>query len=114
MRFKLIVSFFNPEQTDKAITAAKSSGATGDVVLQGKGSGIEPSKFMGMTIEDRTDIVLFVVEEHCVNAVIDSIKTTCDLESPGNGVAIVLSIDKVAGLDKQIKTIRENLKTQQL
>ncbi len=114
MKFKLVVCFVNPDQTEKAVAAAKSCGATGDVILNGKGSGIEPSTFLGMSIEDRTNIILFVVEDHCVNSVIDGLKEACDLETPGNGIVIALSIDKVAGLDKQIKRIRQNLSTEQL
>jgi nitrogen regulatory protein PII-like uncharacterized protein len=114
MRFDLIVGFVNPNITEKVIKTAKNSGATGDVIIQGKGSGLEQSKFLGLSIQDKTDIILFVVEEHHTNKIISSVSKECHIEKPGNGVMIVLSIDKVAGLSKQIKKIRENLKTEQL
>ena len=94
--------------------AAKNSGTTGDVIIQGKGSGIEQSKFLGLSIQDKTDIVLFVVEEHHTNKIIECVSKECKIENPGNGILIALNIDKVAGLSKQIKKIRENLKTEQL
>ena len=114
MRFDLIVGFVNPNITEKVIKTAKNSGATGDVIIQGKGSGMEQSKFLGLSIEDKTDIILFVVEEHHTNKIIASVSEECEIEKPGNGIMIVLSIDKVIGLSNQIKKIRENLKTEQL
>ena len=114
MRFDLIVGFVDPHKTEKVIKTAKKAGATGDVIIQGKGSGMEPSKFLGLSIEDKTDIILFVVEEHHTNKIFSSVSKECQIEKPGNGIMIVLSIDKVVGLSKQIKKIRENLKTEQL
>jgi nitrogen regulatory protein PII-like uncharacterized protein len=114
MRFDLIVGFINPDLTNKVVKTAKQSGATGDVIIQGKGTGIEPSDFLGLSIQDKTDMVLFVVEEHHTNKIIESVSNECNLEDPGNGIMIVLNIDKVAGLSHQIKKIRENLKTEQL
>ncbi|MCK5401099.1 MAG: hypothetical protein KAJ28_05645 [Flavobacteriaceae bacterium] len=114
MRFDLIVGFVNPNITEKVIETAKNSGTTGDVIIQGKGSGIEQSKFLGLSIQDKTDIVLFVVEEHHTNKIIECVSKECKIENPGNGILIALNIDKVAGLSKQIKKIRENLKTEQL
>lgn len=114
MRFDLIIGFVNPEMTQRAIKAAKNSGATGDVIIQGRGSGIEQSSFLGLSIQDKTDIILFIVEEHHTNKIMKSVSDECNIEEPGNGILIVLSIDKVAGLSKQIKKIRENLKTEQL
>ena len=114
MRFNLIVGFVNPNITKKVVKTAKKSGATGDVIIQGKGTGIEPTNFLGLSIQDKTDIVLFVVEEHHTKRIMEAVSEECNIEDPGNGILISLNIDKVAGLSKQIKKIRENLKTEQL
>ena len=114
MRFKLIAAFVSPNITDKVIKIAKKSGATGEVVIQAKGSGMEESSFLGLSIQDKTNVVLFVVEEHHVEKIIKAVSEECSLEEPGNGIMIVLSIDKVAGLSKQIAKIRENLNKEQL
>ena len=82
--------------------------------MQAKGSGVEETSFLGLSIRDKTDVVLFVVEEHHVKPIIQSVSEECSLEEPGNGILLVLEIDKVVGLSKQIKKIRENLKTKQL
>jgi nitrogen regulatory protein PII-like uncharacterized protein len=114
MRFNLIVGFVDPSITDKVVKTAKKSGATGDVIIQGKGTGIEPSNFLGLSIQDKTDIILFVVEEHHTDKIFKSVTKEFDIEKPGNGILLSLKIDRVAGLSKQIKKIRENLKTEQL
>lgn len=114
MRFKLIVAFVDPDITDKVIKVAKRAGATGDVIMQAKGSGIEESSFLGLSIQDKTNVILFVVEEHHVDKIIKEVSDECNLEEPGNGIMLALSIDKVAGLSKQIKKIRQNLNNQQL
>lgn len=114
MRFKLIAGFINPNITEKVIKTAKKAGATGDVVLCGKGSGMEESSFLGLSIHDKTDVVLFVVEEHHVNKILQAVSEEFHLEEPGNGIMIVLNIDKVTGLSRQIKKIRENLNSEQL
>ena len=114
MSSNLIVGFVDPSLTEQVINTATKSGATGDVIIQGKGTGIETSNFLGLSIQDKTDIILFVVEEHHTNKIIESVSKEFNIEKPGNGILIALKIDKVAGLSKQIKKIRENLKTEQL
>lgn len=114
MRFKLIVAFVDPDITEKVVKAAKNAGATGDVIIQGKGTGIEQASFLGMSIQNQTNIILFVVEEHHVDKIIKAVTEKCHLEEPGNGIMICLSIDKVAGLSRQIKKIRENLNNELL
>jgi nitrogen regulatory protein PII len=114
MKFDLIVGFVNPSITDKVVKTAKEAGATGDVIIQGKGSGIETANFLGLSIQDKTDVILFVVEEHHTKKIIDSVSEEFNIEEPGNGILIALNIDRVVGLSKQIKKIRENLNTEQL
>lgn len=104
----------SPEITDKVIDAAKKAGATGNVILSARGSGINETKLFGVSVEDKTDLILFVVEEHSVNKILDAVSIDCKLKEPGNGVAVVLSIDKVAGLERQIGKIKERLKEENL
>ncbi len=114
MRFKLIMTLVNPDITNQVIDAARRAGATGDVIIPARGSGSTETKFFGVSLEDTTEIILFIVEEHIVKNVLEAIKLDCSLEEPGNGVAIVLSIDKVIGLDKQIEAIKGKLRNEQL
>ena len=114
MRFDLIVGFVDPSITEKVVKKAKEVDATGDVIIRGKGAGMESASLFGLSIQDKTDIILFVVEEHHTKKIIESVSKEFHIEEPGNGILISLKIDRVAGLSKQIKKIRENLKTEQL
>lgn len=109
MKFKLIAAFVKPEITNDVIESARNEGATGDVIIQAKGSGLETASFLGIPIQDNINVVLFVVEEHIVNPIIQTVTKECHIDEPGNGIMLVLDIEKVAGLSKQIKKIRENL-----
>jgi nitrogen regulatory protein PII len=114
MKFKLLAAFVNPDITDKVVKVAKEAGATGDVIIQAKGCGMEAATFLGMFIQNKTNVVLLVVEEHLSDKIMASVTEACNLEEPGNGIMIALSIDRVSGLSKQIKKIRENLSYEQL
>lgn len=114
MKFKLIMAMVDPEITPKVVDAAISAGATGDVIVSARGCGIEQTKLLGITVDSRTDIILFVVEEHIVNKVLDAIKQKSDLEKPGVGIAVVLKVEKVAGLQRHITKIKDKLKEEQL
>jgi len=114
MKFKLIVALVNPEITDKVVEHARKKGATGEVIVPARGSGSHETKFFGFTIADKTDLVLFVVEEHIVTNVMDAILNECNLKAQGNGIAIVLSIDRVVGMENQIIQIKQKLKEENL
>lgn len=114
MKFKLVMTIVNPDITESVIKSAKKSGATGEVIIPARGSGSNPAKFLGVQIVDKTEIILFVVEEHLVNNVLESITSECKLSEPGNGIAVVLSVEKVAGLEKQIESIKTILKEENL
>jgi nitrogen regulatory protein PII len=114
MKFKLIVALVEPEITNDVIATAKKSGATGNVVMSARGTGIEETRFFGVSVEDKTDVILFVVEEHSVKQIMESVTNENKLHEPGRGILIVLSIDQVAGLDRQITKIKDKLKSEQL
>lgn len=114
MKFKLIMTLVNPDITEEVVATAKKAGATGDVIIPARGSGISETKVFGVSLVDKTDVVLFVVEEHSVNRILDAITKDCNLCEPGRGIAFVMSIDKVAGLDNQILKIKDRLKGEQL
>jgi nitrogen regulatory protein P-II 1 len=114
MRFKLIMTLVKPEVTNRVVESARKAGATGDVIIPARGSGGAETKFFGISIEDKTEIILFIVEEHIVKSVLESIKVDCCLDEPGNGIALVLDIDKIVGLDKQIETIKSKLRNEDL
>ena len=70
MRFKIVFAPVKPSKTDAIVDAAKAAGATGATIIPARGTGMHEAKtFFGLTLEDQTDIVMFLLEEHIVKPV---------------------------------------------
>ena len=111
MRFKLILSSVKPDYTDIVVNAGKSAGATGATIIGGRGTGIHEAKsFFGLTLEAQTDIILFLVEEHLVDDILESISSAGEFKKPGTGIAFVVPVDKVIGLESQVEKLREEVR----
>lgn len=110
MRFKLILSSVKPDITDRVVDAAKESGATGATIIPARGTGIHEAKtFFGLTLEAQTDIIMFLVEEHLTNVILDTIKTSGEFHKPGTGIAFVLPVEQVVGLESQMEKFKQKV-----
>jgi len=108
MQFKLIVAFVKPNITDSVVDAMKKAGATGATIVPARGTGIHEAKsFFGLSIEDQTEIIIFLVEEHVVENLMEVIQEAGKFEEPGTGIALVLPIDHIAGLESQMKKFKK-------
>ena len=115
MKFKIILAPVKTYKTDPIVDAAKKAGATGATIIPARGTGIHEAKtFFGLTLEDQTDIVLFLLEEHLVQPVLEAVKTAGEFHKPGTGIAFVLPVEEVLGIESQIESFRENLQDDQV
>jgi len=113
MRFKLIFVSVQQDLSDKVVDTAKSAGATGATIIPARGIGSHDKKtFFGLTIEGPVDVVLFLVEEHVTQNILDALNKACKLQEPGVGMAFVLPVDQVVGLDSQMKIFRDQARDQ--
>jgi nitrogen regulatory protein PII len=113
MRFKLIIASVKVDITDHIVDAAKEVGATGATIISARGTGAKEAKtFFGLSLEAQTDVVLLLVEEHLVVRVLDAIKEAGEFLKPGTGIAFVVPVEHVVGMESQIerfkKEVREN------
>ncbi|MCF8246152.1 MAG: P-II family nitrogen regulator [Saprospiraceae bacterium] len=107
------MALVKPNITDNVVEAMKSAGATGATIIPARGTGIHEAKsFFGLSIEDRTDIVVFLVEEHVVENLMRVITLAGKFGEPGTGIAFVLPIDHVAGLESQMKIFKDQARDQ--
>jgi nitrogen regulatory protein PII len=105
MRFKLIIATVKTDVTNSIVDAAKTAGAT---ITPSHGTGIHEAKtFFGLTLEAQTDLVMFLLEEHLVEAVMKAICKAGHFEKPGTGIAFVLPVDQVAGLESQMERFKK-------
>ena len=113
MQFKLIIATVKPDLTDSIVDAAKETGATGATIIPSRGTGIHEAKtFFGLTLEAQTDSVLFLLEEHLVEQVMKAIYEAGHFEKPGTGIAFVLPVDQVFGLESQIESFEKRLRNE--
>ena len=113
MQFKLIIAFVKPSITDKVVDAMKDAGATGATIIPARGTGIHEAKsFFGLSIEDQTDIIVFLVEEHTVENLLKVIQLAGKFDKPGTGIALVLPVEHIAGLESQMKKFKDQARDQ--
>jgi nitrogen regulatory protein P-II 1 len=111
MRFKLIMALVKPERTDDVVLAMREAGATGDTIIRARGSGLHLAKtFFGLNIEGQSEIILVLAEESMVASLLETVKKVVPFEDPGNGIAFVIPVDQVLGLDSQIKKLKDQAK----
>lgn len=109
MNFKIIMALVNPDITDQVVKAAREAGATGDVILSGRGCGVKETKsFLGLTIEDQTEVILFLVAEHVTDNIMKAIRTKGEFIKPGHGLAFVIDVEKAVGLESQIEEYKKH------
>lgn len=111
MRFKLILSSVKADLTDHIVDTAKGAGATGATIIPARGSGIHEAKtFFGLTLEAQTDIIMLLVEEHLVAKILNAIKEAGEFHKPGTGIAFVVPVEQVVGLESQMETFKEEVR----
>ncbi len=113
MQFKIILASVKTEITDQVVDAAKKAGATGATIIPARGTGVHEAKtFFGLTLEAQTDIIMFLIEEHLVRDILRAIQTAGNFSKPGTGIAFVLPVEHVIGLESQLKRIRDEVHDQ--
>ena len=107
------MTFIKPDTTGDVVDAMKEAGATGATIIPARGTGIHEAKsFFGLALEDKTDIVVFLVEEHVVENLMKVIRIAGKFDQPGTGIAFVLPIEHVAGLESQMKKFKDQARDQ--
>jgi nitrogen regulatory protein PII len=115
MRFKIVFAPVKTHKTDPIVDAAKAAGATGATIIPARGTGMGEAKtIFGLTLEDQTDIVMFLLEEHLVKTILEAIKVAGEFDKPGTGIAFVLPVEQVIGLESQMEKFKEEVRDKYL
>lgn len=108
MSFQCIVAMVKPHLTDKVVEAAKQCCVTGATVIPATGTGAREAKtFFGLSLDVRTDVVVLLVQESGVETVLDAVEQAGCFHEPGTGIAFVLDVAQVRGLESQLKAGRD-------
>ncbi|WP_142826777.1 P-II family nitrogen regulator [Planococcus soli] len=98
--FQLIVTIVNSGDSAAVVKAASKAGAEGGTILNGRGTGVnEQQKFMNFTIDPEKDVVLTLVPASYAEGVIQSIEEAVDLNAPGKGIAFLIDVENVFGVN---------------
>ena len=103
--YDLIVTIVNKGEAEKAVDASKKAGAEGGTIIWGRGTGIhEHAKLFGITIEPEKEIILTLIDRRKTAKVLDAIIKETELNKPGKGIAFVLEVEEVAGINHPTAT----------
>ena len=102
MAYKCIIAMVKPDLTGRVVDSAKAIGATGATIIPASGTGAHEAKtFFGLSLDIRTDVVLFLVDHEMVEPVLSAIEEAGRFNEPGTGIAFVLAVEQIAGLESQ-------------
>ena len=103
MAYKSIVAMVKPDLTDMVVNSAKKVGTTGATIIPASGTGAHEAKtFFGLSLDIRTDVVIFLVDDEMVEPVLSAIKEAGRFSEPGTGIAFVLAVEQTAGFESQL------------
>ncbi|MCC5863659.1 MAG: P-II family nitrogen regulator [Wenzhouxiangella sp.] len=105
MRFKMIIAFVNPDQTELLLKEARKAGASGATVISNaRGEGRKQVRgIFGLEIASQRDVLLLLVEQSCARRVLEGLAEKGDFdESPGTGIALQLDVEDALGVRHQM------------
>lgn len=109
MAYKCIVAMVKPNLTDKVVDSAKGVGATGATIIDASGTGAREAKtFFGLSLDIRTEVILFLVNEDGVAPVLAAIRKAGCFHEPGTGIAFVLAVESAIGFESQMPDDRRD------
>ena len=99
MKHQLVIAAVKPDLTDRLVDAAKAAGAAGATIIPGRGVGSnEARSFFGLSLEEQTDLIFFLLEDSLVDTILDTLYKTGEFQNPGTGIAFALPVGKAVGL----------------
>jgi len=107
MAYKSIVAMVKPDLTDRVVDSAKQVGATGATIIPASGTGGHEAKtFFGLSLDIRTDVIIFLVESDMVESLLSTIRDAGKFSEPGTGIAFVMDVEQTIGFESQLSKPR--------
>lgn len=96
--YKLIVTIVNRGKAEKVVDVSHQAGAEGGTILEARGTAVR--LLLGISIEPEKEIVLTLIEKDKAQTVLDAIVKEVELNEPNKGIAFMISLDQVVGINK--------------
>lgn len=99
---EVILCIVNSGFSETAMDAARAQGAGGGTVIHARGTaGAEAEKMFNIAIEPDKEIVMIIVNKENRDAILHALYKDVGLNTPGQGIAFALPVDKVVGLSER-------------
>lgn len=112
MKMKMVLALVNESKTEAIVEAVREAGGTGATILtNARGEGLNPRKsFLGLDLTSSRDLLIFLVAEKDARSILETISNVGEFETEsGSGIAFVISVDDVVGLESQMPTLLEKM-----
>lgn len=97
--YEMIFCIVNAGYSSAVMEAAKAAGARGGTVLRARGTADkEAESFFHITVAPEKDAVMLLVSEEIKDAVLHALYQKVGLNSPGQGIAFSVPVDRAVGL----------------
>ena len=105
----LLVSIVAKGWGEKIISAEKSTGESSVTTILGRGIGKgDAPKILGLEIEPEQEVVLVLIERGIVDIVMNEINDSLGLDQGDNGVAFIVPIEHLMGLEEEEEDEQED------
>lgn len=97
---ELIVVIVNQGFEEEVMEAARAAGARGGTMFNARGTANaqDEVKFLGVTLHPDKDIVFILTDKDSRNKIMEAIKISTGLTTPGAGILFSLPVDSVFGI----------------
>jgi len=95
--YKLIVTIVSKGRANRVVDVAHDAGASGATILFGHGAAVR--LLPGITVDPEKELVFTIIESEKAQVVLNAISKGMELESPHKGLAFMLSLDQVVGIN---------------
>ncbi|MGI6148522.1 MAG: P-II family nitrogen regulator [Limnochordia bacterium] len=99
MKYECIIAILPRGEADRVMEDAKKAGAQGGTIFLARGTGAHEAKtFFGLTLESSREILMILTKDDQTDTILDTIVNSAHLDRPGAGIAFVLDVNRLIGL----------------
>ena len=97
--YNIIHVIVDKGKAEDVIEAANKAGAKGGTILNARGAGVpEVQKFFSIVIDPEKEDVFIITESGLKDSIVSSIRSSLNIDEPGNGIIMVVDVAEVYGL----------------
>ena len=96
---EMIICIVNTGFSDAVMDAAKEYGAGGGTVMFARGTATQDAEsFFKITVQPEKEMVMILVPKELKDDILHALYKSVGLNTPGQGIAFSLPVDRVVGL----------------